>query len=210
MPTDMTFKDEIDRVCRGWSGLAHWNWQEQLLTRVPTIQRVCMLGVYMGRDVAYMVAHLANLREAPFQVTAVDLFSDAPCADWPEEKRGLSWEEAGFGGAPQLEVVRQNFEVLGVNPFVRLVRQDGSTFLRNCAEMFDLIYIDTSHDYETTRDTILAALPRLDSIGVLAGDDFSDEGTWGVKKAVLEVCPSVRNYQDVIWFAPKALFNVPA
>ncbi len=80
--------------------------------------------------------------------------------------------------------------------------------------MFDLIFIDTSHDYETTRDTILAALPRLTDSGVLAGDDYSDEGTWGVKRAVRELCPQHFVYMDWIWYAPKSCFvgqaNVPS
>lgn len=209
MPLEIAVKDEIDRVCRGWATMAHWTWQQQVLTKLPDIRKICMLGVYMGRDVAYMAAHLADLREPPFQITAVDLFSDVPCADWPEEKRGMSWEEAGFGGAPQLGAVRQNLETLGLAAYVDLVKQDGSAFLRESTEQFDLIYIDTSHDYETTRDTILAALPRLGPAGLLAGDDYSDEGTWGVKKAVTELCPEVRVFQNWIWFAPKALFQVP-
>lgn len=210
MPLDITVKEQIDHVCHGWADLKHWTWQQQLLTKLPNLRKICMLGVYMGRDVAYMAAHLADLRQPPFHITAVDLFSDQPCADWPEEKRGLTWEQAGFGSAPQLGAVQQNFETLGLANHVTLVREDGEVFLRNTTETFDLIYIDTSHDYETTRDTILAALPRLDKMGILAGDDFSDEGTWGVKKAVTELCPEVRIYQNWIWFAPKALFNVPA
>lgn len=207
MPLDLSVKDQIDRVCRGWSGEKHWTWQQQLLAKLPGLRTICMLGVYMGRDVAYMAAHLAALREPPFHITAVDLFSDQPCADWPEEKRGLSWEQAGFGNAPQLEAVRQNLDTLGLGKHVTLVRQDASAFLRASSETFDLIYIDTSHDYATTRDTILAALPRVGELGILAGDDFSDEGTWGVKKAVTELCPQVRVYQDWIWFAPKVLFK---
>lgn len=208
MTLDISVKERIDRVCKGWATVTHWAWQQQLLGKVTSIRRVCMLGVYMGRDVAYMAANLADLREPPFHITAVDLFSEEPCADWPEEKRGQTWEEAGFGSAPQLEVVRQNLESLGLGGHVTLVKQDGAAFLRECGETFDLIYIDTSHDYETTRDTILAALPRVGPTGILAGDDFSDEGTWGVKKAVTELCPEVREFQGWIWFAPKALFNV--
>jgi hypothetical protein len=204
---DPTIREQIDRVCRGWTGLLHWSFAGQLFTRVPSIHDVCILGVYMGRDTAYMATHLQALRTEPFHITAVDLFSDEPCADWEPEKIGKTWEEAGFGGAPNIEGVRQNLESLGLAQHVTLVKQDGATFLRETDQTFDYIFIDTSHDYETTRDTIIAAWPRLRKTGIMAGDDFSDEGTWGVKRAVRELCPQARVYGEWIWFAAKPEFT---
>jgi len=201
-----TLRAQIDAQCRGWSGDRHWAWQRTLFTQVPYLRRVCMLGVYDGRDTAYAAALLAALRKDGFSIAGVDLFSDAPCADWPEEKRGLSWEEAGFGPAPVLEHVAGNLRALGLDEYVTLHRQDAVAFLTETGAEFDLIYIDTSHDYKSTRDTIQAALPRLHDQGILAGDDFSNQATWGVKQAVEEACPTVRVFADWIWYAPKNEF----
>lgn len=206
MEMDDSLREQIDAVCAGWTDAKHWNFQRELLTAVPGIRKVCMLGVYMGRDTAYMAAHMAHLRPDGHHIDAVDLFSDEPCADWAPEKRGLTWEQAGFGPAPVMEKVQGNLSLLGLDANVTLHRQDATAFLKNSTELYDLIYIDTSHDYETTRDTILAALPRLTPTGIVAGDDYSDEGTWGVKRAVTELCPEHRVFMGWIWYAPKALF----
>lgn len=206
-PADITLKMAIDRVCRGWSSEVHWGFFNQVFTKVPTIQKICILGVYFGRDTAYMATILRHLGRGDFHITGVDKFSDAPCADWAPEQRGKSWEEAGFGPAPQLEVTRANLEALGLMDQVTLHAAAAEDFLDATNAVFDFIYVDTSHDYVTTRDTILRALPRLAPQGLIAGDDFSDEGTWGVARAVRELCPSVRVFGNWIWFGAGVEFN---
>ncbi len=194
-------KERIDTQCKGWSGDVHWVWQNQLFSKIPTLRDVCILGVYFGRDTAYAAAWLAMFRGEDFSITAVDKFSDTPCADWESGTEDKTWEEAGFGQAPSVEQTRDNLTTLDLADHVTLVKADAMQFLRETDKSFDLIYIDTSHDYETTRNTIQLALKKLRPLGLLAGDDFSDEGTWGVAKAVREVCPKVRVFKDWIWYA---------
>ena len=58
---------------------------------------------------------------------------------------------------------------------------------------FDMIYIDTDHSYATTRDELLAYLPKMKPDGIIAGHDYS-MGNWistyryGVIEAVHEFC----------------------
>ena len=58
---------------------------------------------------------------------------------------------------------------------------------------FDMIYIDTDHTYATTRDELLAYLPKMKPDGIIAGHDYS-MGNWiktyryGVIEAVHEFC----------------------
>ena len=203
----LALRERINAQCEGFSTDIHWLWQQRTFTKVPSIREVCILGVYHGRDTAYAAALLQALRGDDFHITAVDLFSDAPCEDWPEEKRHLTWEEAGFGPAPTLERARQNLASLGLDQNVTFVKADAEHFLRETAESFDLIYIDTSHDLETTRRTIQAALQHLRPLGILAGDDFSDQGTWGVASAVREVCSNVRVFANTIWYAAHCEFT---
>ncbi len=201
------FQGKINDQCPGFTGDAHWLWQERTFTAVPSIRDVCMLGVYYGRDTAYAATLLERLRGEDFHVTAVDLFSDAPCEDWPEEKRGMTWEEAGFGPAPTLETTQANLCALGLDTHVTLVKSPAEEFLRTTDQEFDFIFIDTSHDYETTKRTMQLALKRLRPLGLLAGDDFSDKDTWGVRKAVTELCPNVRTFMTWIWYAAGAEFK---
>lgn len=200
-------RQAIEAQCRGWSGPMHWLWQKQLFSQITRIHKVCILGVYFGRDTAYAAALLEAYRGDDFHITAVDLFSEAPCEDWPEELKDRSWEDAGFGPAPTLEQTRQNLEALGLDKHVSLVRADGVAFLEETSETFDLIYIDTSHDYQTTRDTIAAALPRLGATGILAGDDYEVNPEWGVRDAVREACGTERVIGNQIWFAVASEFG---
>jgi predicted O-methyltransferase YrrM len=72
---------------------------------------------------------------------------------------------------------------------VRLIQQQHETFLTTCQEAYDLIYIDTSHDYETVRRQLAQARPLVAEGGLLAGDDYSDEGKWGVPQALHDSAP---------------------
>ncbi len=200
-------KERIEAQCQGWSGSAHWSWQRNLLAKVPSIRDICILGVYHGRDTAYAAALLREFRGEGYHITAVDLFQDDPCEDWPDDKRALTWEEAGFGKSPTLERAQANLDALGLSDAVTFLKRDAVAFLEETDQDFDLIYIDTSHDYESTRKTIEAALPRLRPLGMLSGDDFSDQGTWGVERAVRECCTNVRVYAGVIWYAAKCEFK---
>lgn len=60
-------------------------------------------------------------------------------------------------------------------------------------EYFDMVYIDTDHSYQTTRDELMAYASKMKPDGILAGHDYS-MGNWdascryGVFEAVHEFC----------------------
>ena len=194
----------IDQTCVGYSLEAHWDFFRHILSQRP-IRRVCVLGVYHGRDIAYIASILERLRRTEYHITGVDRFEDSACEDWPEDVRHLNWSEAGFGAAPTLEATRRNLEELRLAEHVTLHRGLGEAFLDSTPERFDLIYIDTSHDYKTVKQEIDRAVPRVTPEGLVAGDDFSDEDTWGVARAVRDSFASFRVHDDWIWWAdPKA------
>ena len=196
-------------MCRGYSGWFHWRFFENVLAD-PRIQEICVLGVYYGRDIAYMSAILEGLGRTDVHITGVDKFEDAPCNDWPDRSPGLTWERAGFGPAPSRAAARTNLETLGYDARVTLVQSLGETFLTNTTQSFDLIYLDTSHDYRTTIATIARAIPRLTEGGILAGDDFSDKGTWGVKSAVRDSFTRFDVYHRWLWSARKGDYRAVA
>ncbi|MGC3968146.1 MAG: class I SAM-dependent methyltransferase [Pirellulales bacterium] len=188
----------INAVCRGWSGRVHWRTFRKILREHPQIRSICILGVYQGRDIAYLSAALQS-EGRDYEITGVDLFDDVPGDDWPEAKRGLTWEQAGFGKPPNLKLAESNLETLGYSRGVRLIQSPAAEFLRSTTETFDLIYIDVAHDYRTTKDVIPLAADRLNSGGILAGDDYSNFGSWGVAAAVTEQCPRHKVHYGWIW-----------
>jgi hypothetical protein len=137
------------------------------------------------------------------QIVGVDKFDDSPGEDWPVEHRGSTWQEAGFGPAPDLDHARANLERLGLGGGVELHRGRAEDYLATTDRAFDFIYIDTSHDYETARRTIDLAVTRLEKRGLVGGDDFSDEGTWGVARAVGDAFFRFELFSGWIWLAKK-------
>ncbi|MEZ5979359.1 MAG: glycosyltransferase [Planctomycetota bacterium] len=190
----------IEAVCKGWSNERQWRAFERILDGNPNIERICVLGVYLGRDIAY-IQTLLRKRGRSARIVGVDRFADVPGEDWPEDKRHLSWDEAGFGTPPALEHAGENLDRLGLREGVELRQGEMADFLAEAEEDFDWIYVDVAHDYETTLRAIELARPRLRPGGILGGDDYSDEGTWGVARAVRERCPDHEVLEDWIWVA---------
>lgn len=166
----------------------------------PAIDNMLLLGVYFGRDLM-MIADIARKRSAPLCVTGVDKFTDEYCDDWPEAKRGMSWEAAGFGSSPSLQRTRETAGRFCDGITVKLVAARAEEFLGGCPEeRYGWIYIDTSHDYESTKRLIELALQVLRPPAILSGDDYSNEGTWGVKSAVRDSLGACLVWGGRIWY----------
>jgi methyltransferase family protein len=192
-------RKSIDRLCRGYSTERHWSFFRRLLAR-PEVKRCLVLGVYYGRDIAYMSAILQLLGRSA-EIVGVDKFDDTPGEDWPSTLRQSTWREAGFGPPPDIESARENLARLGFASHVRLHQGRAEDYLGTADGSFDFVYVDTSHDYATTRKTIHLAVPRLERGGVIGGDDFSDQGTWGVASAVADSFSRFELFSRWIWLA---------
>jgi len=184
----------------GWSGAYHRLFFQSVFTSLPEVKTVLILGVYLGRDIATML----EVAPTGLQVVGVDKFADTPCDDWPESKRTLSWEQAGFGKAPNAEQALTN-----INPqpphAVRLIEADDAAWLPTIKGKFDLCYLDTSHDKATCLRQMAQVRPLCHETTVVAGDDYENlEPTWGVRDAVAEAFTTHRVLAKTIWFADAA------
>ena len=204
--SDRPIRRRINQTCIGYSTEDHWKSFRRVLGARP-IRKLCILGVYYARDVAYLASILESLGRSDYHITGIDKFDDSACEDWPDDKKGLSWQEAGFGSAPALARARSNLEELGLDDKVTLLQGLGEEYLDGTDASFDLIYIDTSHDYETTRRSIAAAVPRVAVGGMIGGDDFSDEGAWGVARAVRGCFEQFELDANWIWWAEVSAYR---
>lgn len=198
--------DAICAAVPGFTDKRHYAFFKHLLASGP-IEKLLILGVYAGRDVAFALDAARALGRA-LHVIGVDKFSDEYCDDWPEERRSLSWQQAGFGPAPSLEAAKTNLERLGFARELTLYKERDAVFLGACRERFDCIYLDTSHDYVTVVRQIRQAVGLLTEDGVLCGDDYSDHGTWGVKRAVTELVPGHFVFANWIWIGARDQIRV--
>jgi len=187
------FKVVKERIA-GWSTTAHLAFFDAVM-KDPAIKDVLVCGVYHGLDLALLedAANLAGRTDVKF--TGVDLFSGKPCADWPQEKCGMSWQAAGYGEPPTLALAWKNA------PQASIVQQDAANYMFQTPNAFDFVYLDTSHDEWTVRREIGAAAVALRPNGFLAGDDYTGPAEWGVEKAVKELLPHHGVLFGRIWFS---------
>jgi hypothetical protein len=209
---DMTAEDSrrmesIRQTVPGYSEGTHYAFFKHLLANAP-IKKLLILGVYHGRDIAYLV-DIARALGRPLQVTGVDKFSDDFCADWPKERQSLNWQQAGFGTSPSFEAAQANLARLGFSDHVTLIKERDENFLASCSDSFDAIYIDTSHDYDTVARQIRQTAGQLTDDGLLCGDDYSDQGTWGVKRAISEFLPGHVVFANWIWIGARDQVKIP-
>lgn len=194
----------VTAICErvpGWSGISHYAFFRGLFaTLLPAPDsraRVLLLGVYRGRDLSFIL-HILNryhfdaIHDKRVELIGVDRFEDAPCDDWKPEDREKSWEHAGFGQPPSLEIARANLAVYSPD-CATLVKSDDDAYLRQLAQaegfLFDAIYLDTSHDQATVQRQFMQCPPLLKADGIICGDDYLERPEWGVIQAVAENRP---------------------
>ncbi len=205
-PADAARVGAINAAIPGWSDVKQYAFFKGVLADYK-IRDVLVLGVYMGRDIAYMMDIATRYYPTrPLWIIGVDKFNGGSCADWPEEKRALTWQAAGFGAPPDIEQARSNLA-----PFqsffhlqAELHAADDAEFLEKRTAPYDFIYLDTDH----TAQTVTRQLQQIQGVTrehtIIAGDDYSDAGTWGVKRAVTEGFREHKVFANWIWYSNRS------
>lgn len=199
---DLKRCNEICLSVPGYSGSAHYCFFQGLLAD-PALKSLLILGVYHGRDICFLLDILKRHHPGRFfRIVGVDKFTDTPCADWPADRRTLGWEKAGYGKPPSLESTLRNTSPLEDAARVEIHQMEDEDFLLGAEEgQFDVIYYDTSHDKKSLVRQLKQSRSRMHAGTVLCGDDFRDEGTWGVVSAVRESFNCYSVYYDYIWMS---------
>lgn len=144
-----------------------------MLEHFPRGGIVAELGVFRGMFSRRLLDILK-----PHRLYLVDLWSQS--LDWviDGEQRSIN------GDAAYRETVSQ-FEN---DDRVRIRRQSTIDFLVSTPDdSLDVVYLDADHSYESVRDELALAWPRLRTGGWLAGHDYCDLFP-GVIRAVDEFC----------------------
>lgn len=144
-----------------------------LLEMLPKNSIGAELGVFEGK----FSRSIAN-RVQPEVLFLVDTFSGRVCSG-DENGENIHWR---FGDE-LYQLLRQEY---ALNAGVHVVRSDSVAWLRQCRPaMLDWVYIDTTHEYERTRDELAAAAVAVRPGGFICGHDFHPNFP-GVVQAVAE------------------------
>jgi hypothetical protein len=180
----------------GWSKIEHYLFFRELMKSKPNA-RILVCGVYHGLDMRYM-AGIAEKLGQKVELVGVDLFENKECADWPEELRGkgLTWEQSMHNAPPPSEEAsRKNC------PSATIYKGNSAEWMTAYrGPAFDIVFLDSSHDFGTVSDEIMAARNILRYGGILAGDDYpASLPSWGVDRAVQALLPNHIVLFNRIW-----------
>ena len=197
----------IQEKVPGYSQAVHYAFFKALLAATD-IKDILMLGVYYGRDIAFILDILKRYHPGrEIRIVGVDKFTDQPCADWPEDRIGKTWDEAGMGPAPSHELAVANLTPTPESVIVDIISDTDEHFLANHVGNFDFVYLDTSHDFGTVWRQCRTISKVCNPDALICGDDYRDSATWGVRRAVSQAFSNHSVFGNWIWMADKGLLN---
>lgn len=80
---------------------------------------------------------------------------------------------------------------------LKMTSEEATTHIED--KSLDFVYIDADHHYEHVKQDILLWAPKLREGGMLAGHDYSETKTVGVKRAVDEIVGEV-SLENTVWW----------
>ncbi len=198
VPSYLERINPINARIRGWSKVSHYLFFKSFLEAFPEAKNILIVGVYLGRDISYM---LDAAGDRPLNITGVDKFNAEPCDDWPAEKRHMTWEEAFNCPPPDIETASKNINVQ-LPSRLFLYQMDDAKYLEDGGKPFDLIFLDASHEYASISRQIRACHKLCHPTTVISGDDYANvQPGWGVTEAVTEAFKFHYHIDHRIWFA---------
>lgn len=150
------------------------NIREEIVKLIPEGSIGCELGVFEGGFSEILVAS-NKFRK----LYLVDLFSGLVQSG---DKNGYNVKFVD--GQVLHDMVSKKFEQLN---YVSVVRDYSFNFLKSQEdELFDFIYIDTSHKYEDTKSELELSWQKTKKGGIISGHDYNADFFPGVVKALDE------------------------
>lgn len=172
----------------GWFN--YWSFYDIMARRLKDGDRVCEIGVWLGRSIIYLAQACQRLGKN-VRFIAVDHFKGE--AGQPEHEETVRQNGGSIFTAFNANIGRCGVhELIDVLPgsSVDMAAEVGNGSLAFC-------FIDAAHDYESAKADIAAWLPKVRKGGILAGHDFQHEP---VKRAVKEAFGKRFKESHPVWF----------
>jgi len=142
------------------------------------------IGVQYGLNIKEVLSRCPN-----FRFLAIDCWDPYfKYQDWPEKIQSV--HEKQFDQI----VSRHSSRIEKIKGY----SADVALRISDCT--LDLVFLDASHDYFSTRRDIVSWLLKVRPGGFIGGHDYGHPKFPGVKKAVDESFKKISLYPDYVWF----------
>lgn len=200
-------KKFINFYCHGWSDRRHWNTFREIFSRKRKLDYLALLGVYRGRDLAYMCEALKFNKNYSFKIYAIDLFEQEIPFIIRHGKK--IWQQDPNIKLPSMNNSKKIIKYLGFSKNVEFIKGDFS-LIKNINEKLDFAYVDIAHDYQSTKDAIDACIKAGSQNMLILGDDYGEGTTvdtkWRVKDAVQDSFTDFKIHYNWIWESEKKFY----
>lgn len=101
-----------------------------------------------------------------------------------------------YGGYIQLCTIYENIIQSGLGGYIKVIPKDSIEASKDFNDGYlDFIFLDSSHEYQETKDSIKAWFPKLKDDSIFSGHDYNLYE--GVRKAVDELVPKTFLRTDI-------------
>lgn len=146
----------------------------RMARQLPDDCKIAEIGIANGDSALYLAGRLHDL-EKKFKLYMVDDFS--------------------YGQYIQMKTVYQNIIKSGLGEYIEVVPKESLVAVNDFNDGYlDLVFVDSSHLYEQTKQEIHAWYKKVKDGGILSGHDFFSPE---VNKAVLETIPYSITRDDI-------------
>jgi predicted O-methyltransferase YrrM len=139
---------------------------ERFANELPDKCVVAEVGVSNGKSALFLASKLTDLRKS-YQLEMID--------------------NLDYGKEVQMKEIMKNIIASGLENINFVPKDSLNASCLYPDELFDLIFLDSSHEYQATKAEIRCWLHKIKTGGILAGHDANYED--GVGKAIREVIP---------------------
>lgn len=179
-------------VARKMPSIKRWEVLTNLLKNRPHSFGI-EVGVNIGNNITRLAPNLPNLKT----VIGVDPYNEPPATKWGRIDNYLIFLNE-LQSTPQLKI-----------SYLKMPSEEASNLFQK--EVFDFVFIDGDHLYESVKTDIKVWLPKVKPGGIMAGHDYrkghyKTKQKWGVVEAVTEsfkYTHKVHLEDDHVWWVKK-------
>lgn len=154
---------------------------------------VLEIGVYAGQNTIFLAKILKKLK-INFNITCVDPWRSYNIThDKPFNFYYKKFND-GLDYGKVLNLLKYNLKSFGIEKNIKIIKKNSKSFFKNNKQIFDLIFIDGSHNYKDVLFDIKYSKKILKDGGIIVGDDYEVKSS-DVHYNVLKNLP--KNHKDI-------------